>query len=113
MNQKEQLYSIQQISTKLNIPKPTLRFWEQQFKGLLLPMRTNGGQRRYSSEHVAIIQEIKTLKKEGLSLAKIKTKLGNSINRGHSNRDDIDLLAERVAEVVRSEVVDFFQKAQV
>ena len=112
MNQKEQLHSIQQLSTKLNIPKPTLRFWEKEFEGILLPLRTNGGQRRYTSEHVSIIGEIKMLKKAGLSLAKIKRKLENRYNSDNSNREGIDLLAERVAEVVRSEVVRFFERGE-
>ena len=38
MNQKERLHSIQQFSAKLNIPKLTLRFWEKEFKGILLPL---------------------------------------------------------------------------
>jgi hypothetical protein len=59
MNQKEQLHSIQELSTKLNIPKPTLRFWGKEFEGILLPLRTNGGQRRYVPEHVSILSEIK------------------------------------------------------
>jgi len=112
MNQKEQLHTIQQISTKLNIPKPTLRFWEKEFEGILQPQRTNGGQRRYTSEHVSIIEEIKMLKKAGLSLVEIKRKLGNRYNSDNSNRESIDLLAERVAEVVRSEVLRFFERAE-
>jgi len=35
MTQKEQLHTIQQLSAKLNIPKPTLRFWEKEFEGIL------------------------------------------------------------------------------
>ena len=81
MNQKEQVHSIQQLSIKLNIPKPTLRFWEKEFEGILLPLRTNGGQRRYTSEHVSVIGEIKMLKKAGLSLAKIKTRMKNRSDR--------------------------------
>ncbi|WP_369707420.1 MerR family transcriptional regulator [Desulfosarcina sp. BuS5] len=34
---------MQQVSTKLNILKPTLRFWEKEFNGILVPLRTNGG----------------------------------------------------------------------
>ena len=117
MNQKEQLHTIQQLSAKLNIPKPTLRFWEKEFKGILLPQRTNGGQRRYTSEHISIIKEIKMLKKAGLSLVEIKRKLGKgqmseagSQRFGDEQKDGIDLLAERVAEVVRLEVHRFFQR---
>lgn len=109
MNQKEQLHTIQQLSTRLNIPKPTLRFWEKEFEDILLPLRTNGGQRRYAPEHVSVIKEIKQLKKAGLTLAKIKRKLGNSHHRNNSNSDSINLLADRVAEVVRMEIVRFFE----
>ena len=59
MNQNEQLHTIQQLSTKLNIPKPTLRFWEKEFEGILVPLRTKGGQRRYAPGHVSLIEEIK------------------------------------------------------
>ena len=119
MNQKGQLHSIQQLSTKLNIPKPTLRFWEKEFEGILLPLRTNGGQRRYAPEHVSVIEEIKMLKKAGLSLVEIKSKLGKgqipeagSQRSGDGRTDGIDLLAERVAKVVKMEVLRFFQRGE-
>ena len=117
MNQKEQLHTIQQISTKLNIPKPTLRFWEKEFEGMLLPLRTDGGQRRYAPEHVSIIREIKALKKAGLSLVEIKRKLeqglmseAGSQRSGDGRTDGIDHLSERVAEVVKMEVLRFFER---
>ena len=116
MYQNEQLHTIQQLSTKLNIPKPTLRFWEKEFKGVLLPLRTNGGQRRYTSEHVSIIGKIKALKKAGLSLAEIRRKLGKgqmsevgSQKSRVGQTDEIDHLSERVAEVVKMEVLRFFK----
>ena len=116
MNPKEQLHSIQQISTKLNIPKPTLRYWEKEFEGILEPLRTDGGQRRYASEHVAIIEKIKKHKRTGLSLEEIKRRLGKGSmgevkNRrpGDSRTDSIDLLAQRVAEAVKLEVLSFFK----
>ncbi len=76
MNSREQAITIQQVSQRLDVPKPTLRFWEREFEGILVPLRTNGGQRRYAPEHVSIIEEIKMLKKAGLSLIEIKRKLG-------------------------------------
>ena len=110
MNQKEQLHTIQNLSAKVNIPKPTLRFWEKEFEGILLPLRTNGGQRRYTSEHVFLIKEIKMLKRAGLSLVEIKRKLEKSHYRNNTNLEGINLLAERVAEVVKSEVHRFFER---
>ena len=114
MHQKEKLHSIQQVSTKLNIPKPTLRFWEKEFEGMLLPLRTDGGQRRYTFEHISIVEEINALKRAGLSLAEIKRKLGKrqmseagSQGSGDDRTDGIDFLAERVAEAVKMEVLRF------
>jgi len=119
MNQNEQLHSIQQLSTKLKIPKPTLRFWEKEFEGILQPLRTNGGQRRYAPEHVSIIKEIQNMKRAGLSLVEIKRKLGESLmletgsqRSGHVRTDGIGHLAERVAEVVKIEVLKYFERGE-
>ena len=116
MNLKEKLHSIQQVSTNLNIPKPTLRFWEKEFEDLLQPLRTNGGQRRYTSEHIAIIEKINAFKKAGLSLAEIKRKLSRELmveigaqRLGDGPTLGIDILVERVAEAVKAELLKFFK----
>jgi DNA-binding transcriptional MerR regulator len=116
MNQPEQLHSIQQISTKLNIPKPTLRFWEKEFEGLLLPLRTHGGQRRYTSEHIALVEKINALKKAGLSLAEIRRKLIRGVTSGSSTQRlgdgttvEIDILVERVTDAVKAELLKFLK----
>ena len=135
MDIHEQAITIQQVSQKLDVPKPTLRFWGREFDGILVPLRTNGGQRRYAPEHISVIEEIKMLKKAGLSLIQIKRKLEKGIDdsligrfddwgkrsdggqmseserqrSGSERTEGIDLLADRVAEVVRSEVLRFFE----
>ena len=124
MDIHEQAITIRQVSQKLDVPKPTLRFWERAFDGILVPLRTNGGQRRYAPEHISVIEEIKMLKKTGLSLVEIKRKSGKgqqsvvgcqrsetgSQRAGDGQMEEIDLLAERVAEVVKMEVLRFFQE---
>jgi len=125
-----QFLTIQQVSQKLDVSKPTLRFWEREFVGILVPLRTNGGQRRYTPEHVSVIEEIKMLKKAGLSLVEIKRRLGKRLMSeadlrpigayapvGSQGSEEgrtggIDLLAERVAEVVKMEVLRFFQRGE-
>ena len=59
------------------------------------------------------------LKKAGLSLVEIKKRLGNGQRSeaggqesGDERVDGIDLLAERVAEVVKMEVHRFFQRRE-
>ena len=66
METQEQLLTIQQLSLRLNIPKPTLRFWEKELDGIIVPLRTRGGQRRYSVQHILIIEEVTNLKKRGI-----------------------------------------------
>jgi len=60
---------------------------------------------------------IKLLKEAGLSLAEIKRKLRKGQmseawrqGSGDGRTDGIDLLAERVAEVVKIEILKFFQR---
>ena len=124
---ENRLSSIQEVSVLLNVPKPTLRFWEKEFEGILVPLRTGGGQRRYTVENIAVIEEIKKLKRKGMSLPEIKRKLGKgqmseaglrpigayapvgSHMSGDERTDRIDLLAARVAEVVRVGVNRFFE----
>jgi DNA-binding transcriptional MerR regulator len=99
--------TIKQASEITGIPPYTLRFWEKEFEGILIPSRTNGGQRRYNEEHISIIEDIKRLKKQGIYLSRIKEKLSNKEN--HSNRERIDLLAQRVGKIVKHEVYDFLK----
>ena len=112
MDRQEQIFTIQQLSRKLKIPKPTLRFWEKELEGILFPLRTQGGQRRYTSGHILIIKEIRGLKGKGMTLEEIKRELNNrdKARRTHLNSSGMDSLANRVAEVVRDEVYRFFER---
>jgi DNA-binding transcriptional MerR regulator len=105
-------YSIQEVSTMANVSKHTLRFWEKELDGIIVPLRTDGGQRRYTSYNLVIIEEVKRLKKKGLSLLDIKKILENNIDglRKVDNKDKIDLLANQIAEVVKSTLYDFIKK---
>lgn len=106
-----QSFTIKQVSRRLNLSTHTLRFWEKELQGILTPLRTKGGQRRYTAEHLFLIEEIKRLKRKGLSLMDIRDSLSNSLygEEGNSN-NKIDLLANHIAEIVRSAVHDLLQK---
>jgi DNA-binding transcriptional MerR regulator len=111
MEKYEHLLSIQQISRKFDIPKSTIRFWEKELNGLLVPIRTNGGQRRYSSEHMTIIETIKKLKYKGLSLIEIRELLTNKNEIGQRkevNIDGIELLTKRIAKAIKKELYSYF-----
>lgn len=114
MDLHEQIFTIQQLSLKLKIPKPTLRFWEKELDGILVPLRTHGGQRRYTPAHIPIIKEIKKFRKKGMSLVEVKRKLSNSnkTKEYNSNSSRLDLLADRIAEVVKAEVYSFLERQE-
>ena len=112
MQLKEQGFSISDVSTRFEIPKPTLRFWEKEFKEILVPLRTQGGQRRYNIEHMAVIKKIKQLQERGMSLNEIRGNLMRDRKKKENdpNQSNIDFLADRIAKVVRDEVYRFLEK---
>ena len=107
----QQIYTIQQISRKLDIPKSTLRFWEKELEGFILPVRTPGRQRRYTMEHLSIIIEISRMRKQGMSISEIKQKLsyGCEEKKNYFVTSPIDLLADQVSELVKKEIKRFFE----
>lgn len=112
MHLEGQLFTIQQLSFELKVPKPTLRFWEKEMGDILIPFRTHGGQRRYTREHVAIVKKIRDLRQQGTSLAEIKKALKGINQKPYNNMDweKIDFLANRIAQVVREEVYSLFRR---
>jgi len=44
------LFSIQEVANLLGVSTKTLRRWEE--KGLLIPHRSPGNQRRYTQDHI-------------------------------------------------------------
>jgi DNA-binding transcriptional MerR regulator len=110
-DKSEALFTIQQISLKLDIPKSTLRFWEKELGGFILPIRTSGGQRRYDLKDLSIIDKVKEFRTRGMSLTEIKTHLqpqtAGQDGAKQQQLGNIDLLAERVAEAIKAEIYKF------
>jgi DNA-binding transcriptional MerR regulator len=104
--------TIQEMSEKAGVTCHTLRFWERELEGLIVPLRTKGGQRRYTADHLAIIQEIKRFKTQGLSLPDIKAALQNPANpiTTSNSEPELDLLADRINQVVRTTIYHFFDR---
>ena len=109
MEEKNQLFTILQVSEKLNVPPHTLRFWEKELNGLLVPLRTHGGQRRYTPQNLAVLEEVKRCRESGLSLPEIISRINPGEEAGSLPSQKIDLLASRVAEAVKTEVYNFFK----
>ena len=114
MELKELGFSISDVSTRFEIPNPTLRFWEKEFREILVPLRTQGGQRRYSTEHLAVIKKIKRLQERGMSLSEIRGNLMRDRKKKENdlNQSNIDFLADRIAKAVRDEVFRFFEREE-
>jgi DNA-binding transcriptional MerR regulator len=104
--------TIQEVSERLGITKHALRFWEKELGSVIVPLRTKGGQRRYTLEHLFVIDEIKRLKTKGLSLANIKEELDNRYNNTSSDAEPqkVDYLANRIAEIVKTTIHSFFEE---
>ena len=101
--------TIDEVSKLSGLSKHTLRFWEKELEGLIVPLRTKGGQRRYTMTHLLVIEEIKKLKRENLSLTDINRKLNASFNSEEEdyNSNPVDALANKIAEIVRTAIIDF------
>lgn len=73
---EENLYSIAQVNAITGVAKPTIRFWEKEFKDFLKPLRTQGNQRRYSKVDIETIERINHLVRvEGFTLEGARKKL--------------------------------------
>jgi DNA-binding transcriptional MerR regulator len=110
MDKEEELLSIEDVSLQLQVPKHTLRFWERAFEGIFAPHRTLGGQRRYTLENIVTIGQIKELRKKGMRLADIKKEFSNNNRGDFLNSGKVDFLANKLAEVVKTEIYSFFKR---
>jgi MerR family redox-sensitive transcriptional activator SoxR len=101
--------TIQEVSLKCGVPKSTLRFWEKRLGSLFAPIRSPGGQRRYLQSHLRLVERIKSLQEEGLSLEGVGLKLAHRMPQaeGQGSVSDLDRLAEKVAGMVKDEVARF------
>jgi len=75
-------YKIGQAAKLLDVKPFVLRFWESEFKDVLVPVRTPAGQRAYSEQNVDTVREIKRLLyDEGLTIEGAKKRLGQTLGR--------------------------------
>jgi DNA-binding transcriptional MerR regulator len=109
----DQLFTIHQAGEQCGVPRSTLRFWERRFSPFLDPVRSPGGQRRYSKRHLDVIGRIKALKQQGLGLGAVY----DVLRRGETAAADrsaahvkLEELAARVAGAVKNEVYRFFSE---
>lgn len=69
-------YKIGQAAKLLDVKPFVLRFWETEFKDVLVPVRTPSGQRAYTEANVELVRQIKRLLyDEGLTIEGAKKRL--------------------------------------
>jgi MerR family transcriptional regulator, aldehyde-responsive regulator len=98
--------TIKEVSERLDIPKPTIRFWEKELEGIIVPLRSSGGQRRYTESHIPVFEQIKKLRNAGRSISQVKDFFNSSHDTEmlSETQNDIDMLTERIAEIVKLEL---------
>lgn len=105
----EPFLSINEVSTRLDLPAYTLRYWEKQFPSAIKPTTGAGGRRYYRSETVATLETVKDLLyNRGMTIAGVKKliKEGNlesaaqqtvaskPVPRAAPNKSDVDGVIE-------------------
>jgi MerR family transcriptional regulator/heat shock protein HspR len=81
------LYTMAQVTEALGVAAPVLRRWER--AGLIHPVRTAGGQRRYSRREIETLQHVAQLVDEGMTTTGIRRVL--------DLEERIDQLEDRLA----------------
>jgi len=109
MSPRLKTLTIHEVSQLCGVSTHTLRFWEKELVGLIVPQRTKGGQRRYAPEHILVIEDIKNLKSKGLSLPEIRDELNRHYSSKENRHSDqgADVIANRIAEIVRAAIFNF------
>ncbi len=108
---EQSLFTIEQVATRTNMTKRTLRYYEE--VGLLLPTeRTEGNYRRYSEEDVQHLERIKELRDLlGFSLTDIRELL-----HAEDERDSIKAAyqqeTESAVKIAQLERADTFIRRQ-
>lgn len=103
--EEQPFYTIEQVSTRLDVTKRTLRYYEE--VGLLPPTgRTEGNYRRYSENDIRLLERIKELRDLlGFSLTEIRKLLDAEEERGQLKeafRQDTDA-ASKIAHLEQAD----------
>ncbi|MBA4367286.1 MAG: UDP-N-acetylglucosamine 4,6-dehydratase (inverting) [Desulfobacterium sp.] len=54
-------YRIQEVGKKIDVPVSTIRYWQKEFSEYVSPLKTDGGQRRYSEQDLFTLTRIKEM----------------------------------------------------
>lgn len=100
----EYFLSINDVSTRLDLPAHTLRYWEKQFPVAIKPTTGAGGRRYYRAETVSALETIKDLLyNRGMTIAGVKKLLKEG--KFPDNAEFIDGVDKKEKSVVQKKVV--------
>jgi DNA-binding transcriptional MerR regulator len=100
------LLTISQVNALTGVKKSTIRHWEQEFTDFLASVRTEGNQRRFTSDAIEKIEVIKNLVEEqGLTLKGVRRHMEGVTSVGNPGKEtvselntDVQKLAKLVSE---------------
>lgn len=97
MKTNEALYPIREVSNQTGVNAITLRAWERRY-GLIEPVRTEGGHRLYTLEHIERIKAAVKLTEEGVPISQVKARLAQVMSQASDEveLDDYDYHAKIV-----------------
>jgi MerR family transcriptional regulator/heat shock protein HspR len=109
---EERLYSIKEASELTDVPSHTLRFWERKIPGFLSPVRTEGGQRRYTTECLHKIRKLDYyVNHKGLTLVGARRMIEEGIEPSSAEKDLKDkVLADKRVRQAIDEIVELIRK---
>ncbi|WP_051640855.1 MerR family transcriptional regulator [Thiomicrorhabdus sp. Milos-T2] len=95
MKNQEALYPIREVSNLTGVNSITLRAWERRY-GLIEPVRTEGGHRLYTMEHIERIKGAVKLTEQGIPISQVKSRLTQVAVKEKEmvNQDDYDYLSK-------------------
>ncbi|MGH9243389.1 MAG: MerR family transcriptional regulator [Acidimicrobiales bacterium] len=97
-------FPIGELSRRTGIPSSTLRYWDD--LRILIPRTRQGGQRRYTDDHVHRVGVIVACQRAGFSLAEIDELLdAPPARRRRLTRAKIAHLERRIHDAARARVV--------
>ncbi|MCH5221693.1 MAG: MerR family transcriptional regulator [Muribaculaceae bacterium] len=100
----KKFYRIGDVAELLNLPQPTIRFWEKEFSELR-PRRNNGGTRMYTPNDIEQLRIIRFLiKDKGLTIAGAKEHLKR-------NRHNLELKHRTITRLkdIRRQLTDLLE----
>jgi len=97
MKTNDALYPIREVSNLTGVNSITLRAWERRY-GLIEPVRTEGGHRLYTLEHIEQIKAAVKLTEEGIPISQVKARLSQAVPqvKEEIHQGDYDYLSKIV-----------------